>query len=54
MNDFIRKDNLTSLHNKAFILNARNNILFAELMVQIIPSVSEGLRYALFVKKLDP
>ena len=34
-------------------MNARRNVLAAELMVQIIPSLSDGLRYAIFVKKID-
>jgi len=45
----VNEDKLSHMHNASFILNSKRKIVYTELMVQIVPSVSQGLRYAVFL-----
>jgi hypothetical protein len=54
MKEFIRGDVFNLEHKNGFTLNLRGKIVYTKILVQIMPSIEEGLRYVFFLKKLMP
>lgn len=54
MKEFIRGDVFHLEHKHGFTLNLRGKIVYTKILVQIMPSIEEGLRYVFFLKKLMP
>ena len=54
MRAFIYGDAFSLEHRNGFTLNLRGKLVFAKILVQIVPSIAEGLRYVFFLKKLMP
>jgi hypothetical protein len=52
MENFIKGDTMTVKHSNVFFLNAKGKLTLCELLVQIVPSISKGLRYAVFFKNI--
>lgn len=52
MKTLIRRDGLTLENRCNFFLNAERSLVGSKMLVQIIPSLSSGLRYAVFLKKI--
>ena len=52
MKKFINGDLFHLEHKHGFTLNLKGKIVYTKILVQIIPSISEGLRYVFFLKKI--
>lgn len=52
MKKFINGDLFHLQHKHGFTLNLKGKIVYTKILVQIIPSISEGLRYVFFLKKI--
>ena len=50
----VRGDRLSLEHSCDFLLTAEEQLMAARILVQIVPSIAEGLRYAVFLKALMP
>jgi hypothetical protein len=54
MKKFIQEDCFSLEHKNGFMLNTKGKLVFTKILVQIMPSILEGLRYVFFLKKLMP
>ena len=54
MRDFIRGDAFSLEHRNGFTLSLAGKLVYAKILVQLMPSIVEGLRYVFFLKKLMP
>jgi hypothetical protein len=50
----VRKDTLTFELRDFCLLNSRKNLILAQAVLQLVPSLSEGLSYAIILKELSP
>ena len=54
MKRFIKSEGFSLEHKNGFTLNTKGKIIFTKIMVQIMPSIEQGLQYIFFLKKLMP
>jgi len=54
MKKFIKGDCFSLEHKNGFTLNTKGKIVYTKILVQIMPSILDGLRYVFFLKKLMP
>ena len=54
MRDFIKGDAFSLEHRNGFTLSLAGKLVYAKILVQLMPSIVEGLRYVFFLKKLMP
>jgi hypothetical protein len=54
MLNLVEGDGLFSPHPYGFLLAAGQHLLGARLLVQSVPSIAEGLLFAVFLKRLNP
>jgi len=54
MKRFIRGDGFSIEHKNGFTLNTKGKIVYTKILVQIMPSILEGLRYVFYLRKLMP
>lgn len=47
----VLEDTLSLVGQEKFLIGSKLQLLPAEYMIQIVPSIGKGLRYACFVKK---
>lgn len=52
MRQFIKGDTFSLEHKNGFTLNLKGKIIYTKILVQIMPSIVDGLRYVFFLKKL--
>jgi len=51
---FISGDRFSNEHKNGFTINTKGKIVYTKILVQIMPSIIDGLRYVFFLKKLMP
>lgn len=54
MREAVFSDRVSLEHREGFFLDSNSCLLSAELLTQILPSLEEGLKYAVFLKSLFP
>lgn len=52
MLEFIRGDHFSKEHKNGFTLNSQGHLVLTKLLIQIVPSIADGLKYIAFFKKL--
>lgn len=54
MENFVRGDGYSSEHANGFALNSKGKLVYTKVLVQIMPSIADGLRYVFYLKKMMP
>lgn len=52
MKTLIEGDGFSTNHNNGFIVNSKGKLIYSKVLVQIMPSIFEGLRYVFYLKKV--
>jgi len=52
MEEFIKGDFLSREHKNGFTLNSKGKLVYTKILIQIMPTITEGLNYVIFFKKL--
>jgi hypothetical protein len=53
MKTFLKEGNFTLEHSTSYGLNGKGKLVHSKALVQVFPSISDGLTYVFFLKKLS-
>jgi hypothetical protein len=54
MEGFVERDGYITEHASGFALNAKEKLIYTKVLVQVVPSIAEGLRYVFYFRKMMP